>query len=80
MAKTLTLALSVTLAIASASCGSKISEEDSRMSERYYDAAYVAWFEERDNLEAIRHLTRAVEADPTNDRAQYLLGTLRLPR
>lgn len=62
------------------SCGAKVSDEDMRASKRFYDAAYVAWFEERDNLEAIRHLTRAVEADPTNDQAQYLLGTLRLGR
>ncbi len=63
-----------------AGCGAKISEEELRMSDRYYEAAIVAWFEERNNLEAIRHLTRSVEANPANDNAQYLLGTIRLGR
>ena len=80
MTKIFKLGVLVALAVAAVACGSKISEEDMRMSDRYYDAAYVAWFEERDNLEAIRHLTRAVAANPENDKAQYRLGTLRLGR
>jgi len=72
--------LPVIIAAVAASCGARVSEENIRASDRYYDAAYVAWYEERDNLEAIRHLTRSVEANPGNDRAHYLLGTLRLGR
>jgi tetratricopeptide (TPR) repeat protein len=72
--------LLVIVAAVAASCGARVSEENIRASDRYYDAAYVAWYEERDNLEAIRHLTRSVEANPANDRAHYLLGTLRLGR
>jgi Tfp pilus assembly protein PilF len=64
----------------SAACGAKISEEAVRKSDRFYQAAVIAWFDERDNLAAIRHLTRAVEANPENDEAQYLLGTIRLGR
>jgi Tfp pilus assembly protein PilF len=61
-------------------CGAKISEEDIRQSDRFYQAAYISWFDEHDNLAAIRHLTRAIEANPENDDAQYLLGTIRLGR
>jgi tetratricopeptide (TPR) repeat protein len=67
----------VLLAVA---CGSEISDQDRRRSDRFYQAAYVSWFDEHDNLAAIRHLTRAVEANPDNDRAHYLLGTIRLGR
>jgi Tfp pilus assembly protein PilF len=63
-----------------AACGAKISDEDLRQSDRFYQAAYISWFEEHDNLAAIRHLTRAIEANPENDDAQYLLGTIRLGR
>ncbi len=64
-----------------AACGAAdISESDARKSERFYQAAYVVWFQEHNNLEAIRHLTRAVEANPNNDNAHYLLGTIRLGR
>lgn len=62
------------------SCGSEISDQDRRRSERYYQAAYLAWREQFDNLAAIRHLTRSLEADPENDNAHYLLGTIRLGR
>lgn len=63
------------------SCGgSEASEKAKRQSDRYYQAAYVAWSEEGDNLAAIRALTRAIEEDPENHRAHYLLGTLRLGR
>lgn len=73
------LALTAGLAFAFA-CGSEISEQARRKSERYYQAAYIAWHDERDNLGAIRHLTRAVETNPENDNAHYLLGTIRLGR
>jgi tetratricopeptide (TPR) repeat protein len=63
-----------------AACGAKISEEEIRKSDRFYQAAYISWFDEHDNLAAIRHLTRAVEANPDNDDAHYLLGTIRLGR
>jgi Tfp pilus assembly protein PilF len=70
----------VALAAILAACGARISEEDLRRSDRFYQAAYVSWFEEHDNLAAIRHLTRAVDANPENDDAHYLLGTIRLGR
>ncbi|MBN2717415.1 MAG: tetratricopeptide repeat protein [Deltaproteobacteria bacterium] len=63
------------------SCGAaQISEESMRKSDRFYEAAVIAWTDKNDNLTAIRHLTRAVEANPENDDAQYLLGTMRLSR
>ena len=62
-------------------CGAgQISEDSIRKSNRFYDAAVIAWNDKNDNLTAIRHLTRAVEANPENDDAQYLLGTIRLSR
>ena len=62
-------------------CGAgQISDESIRKSNRFYDAAVIAWNDKNDNLTAIRHLTRAVEANPENDDAQYLLGTIRLSR
>ncbi|HUT77606.1 MAG TPA: tetratricopeptide repeat protein [Polyangia bacterium] len=61
-------------------CGPEISDKAIRQSERFYEAAYISWAEERDNLAAIRHLTRAVGANPDNDNAHYLLGTIRLGR
>ena len=64
-----------------AACGAAdISADDVRKAERFYQAAYVAWFDEHNNLEAIRHLTRSVDANPNNDNAHYLLGTIRLGR
>lgn len=69
--------LGATLACA---CGSEISEQDRKRSNRYYQAAHIAWLEEHDNLAAIRHLSRSIEANPDNDNAQYLLGTIRLGR
>ncbi|MBN2342550.1 MAG: tetratricopeptide repeat protein [Deltaproteobacteria bacterium] len=63
------------------SCGpAQISEESIRKSNQFYDAAYVSWRDQNDTLTAIRHLTRAVDANPENDDAQYLLGTIRLSR
>lgn len=61
-------------------CGSDISDQDRKRSDRYYQAAHIAWLEEHDNLAAIRHLTRSIEANPDNDNAHYLLGTIRLGR
>jgi len=73
------IALAAGLALIVA-CGAEISDQARRKSERYYQAAYIAWHDERDNLGAIRHLTRAVETNPENDEAHYLLGTIRLGR
>jgi len=70
----------VAIAIFAAACGAKISEEEERRSDRFYQAAVISWFDEHDNLAAIRHLTRAIENNPENDDAQYLLGTIRLGR
>jgi tetratricopeptide (TPR) repeat protein len=67
-------------ALLACACGSEISDQDRKRSHRYYQAAHIAWLEERDNLAAIRHLTRSIEANPDNDNAQYLLGTIRLGR
>lgn len=75
-----TKCLPLLMALCAAACGARISEEEARRSDRFYQAAVIAWHDERDNLAAIRHLTRAVEANPENDDAQYLLGTLRLGR
>jgi tetratricopeptide (TPR) repeat protein len=61
-------------------CGSEISDQDRKRSSRYYQAAHIAWLEEHDNLAAIRHLSRSLEANPDNDSAHYLLGTIRLGR
>jgi Tfp pilus assembly protein PilF len=66
--------------LALSACGSEISDQDLRRSQRYYQAAYIAWLDEHDNLAAIRHLTRALDANPNNDNAHYLLGTIRLGR
>jgi len=74
------LATLLAAAILLSACGAKISEEDVKASDRFYQAAYISWFDEHDNLAAIRHLTRAIEANPANDDAQYLLGTIRLGR
>jgi tetratricopeptide (TPR) repeat protein len=67
-------------ALLACGCGSEISDQDRKRSDRYYQAAHISLFEEHDNLAAIRHLTRAVEANPENDNAHYLLGTIRLGR
>jgi Tfp pilus assembly protein PilF len=66
---------------ASLGCGgNEATQKAIRQSERYYEAASIAWFEERDVLAAIRNLTRAVETNPQNDDAHYLLGIIRLGR
>jgi len=62
------------------SCGADISEKEIRSSDRLYKAGVISWFDERDNLAAIRHLTMSVEKNPLNDDAHYLLGTIRLGR
>ncbi len=80
MTRILKTVLPLVAVLAASGCGPKISEKAMRQSERFYDAAYIAWFEEHDNLATIRHLTRAIEANPDNDAAHYLLGTIRLGR
>ncbi len=72
--------LLVSLAFGLSCGGSQISDKSIRQSDRFYEAAYISWFDQRDNLGAIRNLTRAVEANPQNDRAHYLLGVIRLGR
>lgn len=51
-----------------------------RQSDRFYEAASIAWFEEQNPLAAIRNLTRAIETNPDNNDAHYLLGIIRLGR
>ncbi|MDD5307907.1 MAG: tetratricopeptide repeat protein [Deltaproteobacteria bacterium] len=68
-------------AVLCAACGGSQVDEKARIqSDRFYEAAYGSWFEQHDNLAAIRNLTRSIETDPENDRAHYLLGTIRLGR
>ena len=79
--KRLTIAILFIVGAAICACGgTEAVEKSRRQSVRYYEAAYIAWFEQGDNLAAIRNLTRAVEADPDNHYAHYLLGTIRLGR
>ena len=67
--------------IFSISCGGTQSTEKSvRQSDRFYEAASIAWFEEQNTLAAIRNLTRAIETNPNNHDAHYLLGIIRLGR
>lgn len=62
-------------------CGaSEAQEKNIRQSDQFYEAGSIAWFEEGNALAAIRNLTRAVESNPRNDEAQYLLGIIRLGR
>ena len=60
--------------------GAQVSESDQRRSDRYYEAASIAWFESHDALQSIRNLSRAIEANPNNDHAHYLLGIIRFMR
>ena len=60
--------------------GSEADQKAIRQSERFYEAASIAWFQEQNVLEAIRNLTRAVKTNPKNDDAHYLLGIIRLGR
>ena len=60
--------------------GARPKEKSIHQSERFYEAASIAWFEEHDTLSAIRNLTRAVDTNPDNDEAHYLLGIIRLGR
>jgi type IV pilus assembly protein PilF len=66
--------------IINACAASQIPPEDIRRAEKFYEAAYISWAEQSDNLTAIRYLTRAIEANPNNDDACYLLGSIRLSR
>ena len=63
-------------------CGGtqQAGEKELRKSERFYEAASIAWFQENDTLAAIRSLSRAVELNPDNDHARYLLGIIRFSR
>ncbi|MBN2802150.1 MAG: tetratricopeptide repeat protein [Deltaproteobacteria bacterium] len=66
---------------AALSCGGpQISEKDISRSTRFYEAAYISWAKTGNNLAAIRDLTLAIDTNPNNDNAQYLLGTIRLRR
>lgn len=68
-------------ALTVAACGgTEAAEKAKHQSERFYEAASIAFFDEHDVLAAIRNLTRAVEADPDNGDARYLLGIIRLGR
>lgn len=60
--------------------GTEVNDKAARQSDRFYEAAYISWADQGDNLGAIRNLTRAVEANPNNDQAHYLLGVIRLGR
>jgi tetratricopeptide (TPR) repeat protein len=63
-------------------CGgaSKITEKSKSKSERYYEAASIAWSEENNTLLAIRNLTRSIETNANNDHSHYLLGIIRFSR
>jgi tetratricopeptide (TPR) repeat protein len=63
-------------------CGgsTEAKEKAVHQSDQFYEAGSIAWFEEKDVLAAIRNLTRAVEANPNNDEAHYLLGIIRMGR
>lgn len=73
--------LATLAALSCAACGgTEATEKAQRRSDQLYDAAYISWFDEHDNLTAIRNLTRSIDEDPKNDMAHYLLGTIRLSR
>ncbi|MCP4600539.1 MAG: tetratricopeptide repeat protein [Proteobacteria bacterium] len=80
--KTIQIAFIICPLVFLTTCGgsTQVSEKMQRKSERFYEAASIAWFEEQDTLAAIRNLTRAVDADPKNDHAHYLLGIIRFGR
>ena len=66
---------------ASSGCGgSEATTKALRDSERLYEAASIAFYEEHDELAAIRNLTRAIELNPENSMARYMLGTIRFGR
>ena len=68
-------------ALGSIGCGAgKISEKSVDKSERFYEAASIAWYEEKNTLLAIRNLERSLESNPDNDEAHYLLGIIRFAR
>ena len=75
--------VSIATAAISSGCGAASPESTQktvRQSEQFYEAASIAWFEEGNTLAAIRNLTRAVETNPDNDEAHYLLGIIRMSR
>jgi len=63
-----------------AGCGADISDRDRRQSDLRYANAYELWQNQHDILGAIRNLVRAVELNPGNADAYYLLGTIQLTR
>ena len=75
------LSITLTAGLLLFACGSTQNKEKSfRQSERFYEAASIAWYEEQNPLAAIRNLTRAIETNPDNHNAHYLLGIIRLGR
>ncbi|MDJ0765457.1 MAG: tetratricopeptide repeat protein [Myxococcota bacterium] len=79
--KTRQICIFVAIIGISMACGSsQVSEKQQRQSERFYEAASIAWFEQKDTLAAIRNLTRSIDTDPNNDHAHYLLGIIRFSR
>ncbi len=63
------------------SCGgAEVSDKLRRKSDRMYEAASIAWYDQHDPLTAIRNLTRAIDTNPANDHAHYLLGIIRFGR
>ena len=81
MRRTTILAWSLLNVLTLPGCGgSEANQKAVRQSERFYEAASISWFEEKNVLGAIRNLTRAIQANPENDEAHYLLGIIRLGR
>lgn len=72
--------LIASLAFSLGCAGTQVSDAERRRSDRYYEAASIAWFESQDALQAIRNLSRAIEANQNNDHAHYLLGIIRFMR
>jgi type IV pilus assembly protein PilF len=76
-----TIALCWVCALGVLRCGgNEASQKAIRQSDRFYEAASIAWFEEQNVLSAIRSLTRSIEINPDNHDAHYLLGIIRLGR
>lgn len=74
-------AMTLLAGVLSLGCGgSQADEKAQRQSDRYYDLAVDSWYTAGDNLLAVRNLVRSLDADSQNDRAHYLLGTIRLSR
>jgi Tfp pilus assembly protein PilF len=81
MRRIILILLTVGFAVLGTACGgTEASEKSVRKSQRFYEAASISWFDEKNVLAAIRNLVRAIETDPKNDEAHYLLGIIRLGR